>query len=45
VYKRQEAGLLTVLVLSGVTSASEIDTFPYRPSIVLDSVADLIGLI
>ena len=40
-----EAGLLTVLVLSGVTSRAEIETFPYRPSIVLDSVADLVPLL
>ncbi len=40
-----EAGLLTVLVLSGVTTADEIETFPYRPSVVLDSVADLTPLI
>ncbi|MFZ0529541.1 MAG: HAD-IIA family hydrolase [Propionicimonas sp.] len=40
-----EAGLLTVLVLSGVTSIDEVETFPYRPSLVLDSVADLVPLI
>lgn len=40
-----EAGLLTVLVLSGVTAREEIETFPYRPSQVLDSVADLVPLI
>jgi NagD protein len=40
-----EAGLFTVLVLSGVTQAEEIETFPYRPSQVLDSVADLVPLI
>jgi len=37
-----EAGLETILVLSGVTSASDIDAFPYRPSRIVDSVADLI---
>jgi NagD protein len=40
-----EAGLFTVLVLSGVTQAEQIETFPYRPSQVLDSVADLVPLI
>ena len=40
-----EAGLLTVLVLSGVTQAAEIETYPYRPSIVLDSVADLVPML
>ncbi|MBM7784033.1 HAD-IIA family hydrolase [Tenggerimyces flavus] len=37
-----EAGLTTVLVLTGVTQQHEIDRFPYRPSRVVDSVADLI---
>jgi NagD protein len=37
-----EAGLTTVLVLSGVTQQHEVDRFPYRPSRVVDSVADLI---
>lgn len=37
-----EAGLQTFLVLTGVTRADEIDRFPYLPSKVLDSVADLI---
>ena len=40
-----EAGLLTVLVLSGVTTEDEIETFPYRPSQVLKSVADLVPLL
>jgi NagD protein len=38
-----EAGLQTILVLSGVTAKEQIDRFPYRPSRVIDSVADLIG--
>ncbi|MEQ7126790.1 HAD-IIA family hydrolase [Actinopolymorpha sp. B11F2] len=37
-----EAGLRTVLVLSGVTRREEIERFPYRPSRVVDSVADLL---
>lgn len=37
-----EAGLETILVLSGMTSAEEVDRFPYRPSRIVDSVADLI---
>jgi len=37
-----EAGLETILVLSGMTQASEVDRFPYRPSRIVDSVADLI---
>jgi NagD protein len=37
-----EAGLETILVLSGVTAAHQIERFPYRPSRVVDSVADLV---
>lgn len=36
-----EAGLETFLVLSGVTRREAIERFPYRPSRVVDSVADL----
>jgi NagD protein len=38
-----EAGLETILVLSGVTKADEVERFPYRPSRVVGSVADLIS--
>ncbi len=37
-----EAGLDTVLVLSGSTSRSEVGAFPYRPARIVNSVADLI---
>ncbi|KHL18044.1 NagD protein [Mumia flava] len=37
-----EAGLRTVLVLTGSTRSSEVERFPYRPTRVVDSVADLI---
>ena len=40
-----EAGLRTFLVLTGVTQADEVDRFPYRPSAVVSSVADLIQYI
>lgn len=40
-----EAGLFTVLVLSGITKRHEIERFPYRPSLVLDGVAELIARI
>jgi NagD protein len=36
-----EAGMHTVLVLTGSTSAGEVERYPYRPSQVVDSVADL----
>lgn len=38
-----EAGLRTILVLTGISSAESADRFPYRPSRVIDSVADLVG--
>ncbi len=37
-----EAGLETILVLSGVAGEGDVDRFPYRPSRVVGSVADLI---
>jgi 5'-nucleotidase len=37
-----EAGLATILVLSGISTRGDIDRYPYRPSRVVDSVADLI---
>ncbi len=38
-----EAGLETVLVLSGVTAAGDVERFPYRPTRVVGSVADLVA--
>ncbi|MFJ6217415.1 HAD-IIA family hydrolase [Streptomyces sp. NPDC092296] len=37
-----EAGLETVLVLSGLTQPGEVERFPYRPGRVVKSIADLI---
>ncbi|MGH3097710.1 MAG: HAD-IIA family hydrolase [Streptosporangiales bacterium] len=37
-----EAGLETILVLSGVTSPEQVERYPYRPSRVVSSVADLV---
>ena len=42
VVARMEAGMETVLVLSGVTQPEEIDRYPYRPTRVLPSVADFL---
>jgi NagD protein len=36
-----EAGLRTILVLTGISDASTAERFPYRPSKVIDSIADL----
>ena len=40
-----EAGLDTILVLTGSTKQSDIGRFPYRPGRVLDSIADAIDLV
>jgi NagD protein len=40
-----EAGLETILVLSGSTQATDITRYPYRPGRVLNSIADVIELI
>jgi NagD protein len=37
-----EAGLETILVLSGITNRAEAGRFPYLPSRIVDSVADLV---
>jgi NagD protein len=37
-----EAGMHTVLVLTGSTSREQAERFPYRPSRIVDSVADLV---
>jgi NagD protein len=37
-----EAGLETILVLTGVTAEEEVERFSYRPSRVVASVADLV---
>ncbi len=40
-----EAGLRTILVLTGSTRAEEVDTFPFRPTRVVDSIADVLPLV
>ena len=40
-----EAGLQTYLVLTGSTSRADIDRYPFRPSQVVESVADLVALV
>jgi NagD protein len=37
-----EAGMHTVLVLTGSTSRDEAERFPFRPSRIVDSIADLV---
>jgi NagD protein len=38
-----EAGLETILVLTGISTREETEKYPYRPSRIVDSVADLIN--
>ena len=38
-----EAGMYTVLVLTGSTSRDDVDGYPYRPSRIVESVADLLA--
>jgi NagD protein len=37
-----ESGMETILVLSGVTSSDNVDSYPYRPTYIVDSVASII---
>ena len=39
-----EAGLRTVLVTTGSTRPDQVDTFPYRPTRVVESIAELVEL-
>jgi NagD protein len=40
-----EAGMRTILVLTGSTRADEVERFPYRPSMVANSIADVVELV
>jgi len=40
-----EAGLRTILVMTGSTKPGQVDRFPYRPTEVVESVADLTPLV
>lgn len=35
------SGLDTILVLSGVSTMADVERFPYRPTQILNSVADI----
>ncbi|MGR8010351.1 HAD hydrolase-like protein [Streptomyces hypolithicus] len=39
------AGLETFLVLTGLTRPADVDRYPFRPSTVVDSIADLVDRI
>ncbi|GCE10527.1 HAD-IIA family hydrolase [Tengunoibacter tsumagoiensis] len=36
-----ESGLRTILVLTGVTTREQVDRFPYRPTMIFNSIADV----
>ncbi|WUC01474.1 HAD-IIA family hydrolase [Nocardia sp. NBC_00565] len=38
-----EAGMRTILVTTGISTRDSVEQFPYRPTLVVDSVADLVG--
>jgi NagD protein len=40
-----EAGMVTFLVRTGLTTDADIERYPYRPSKVVDSIADLVDLV
>ncbi|MFC0042668.1 HAD-IIA family hydrolase [Actinomadura rayongensis] len=40
-----EAGMRTVLVLSGVTGRGEVERFPFRPTAVVPSIADVAAMV
>lgn len=40
-----EAGLRTILVATGATERHQVELFPYRPTRVVDSIADVVSLV
>jgi len=40
-----EAGLRTILVLTGSTRPDQVERFPYRPTKIVDSIADVVPLV
>ncbi|MFF2508311.1 HAD-IIA family hydrolase [Streptomyces sp. NPDC058067] len=40
-----EAGMKTFLVLTGLTGRADVDRYPFRPSQVVNSIADLVELV
>ncbi|MBN9170987.1 MAG: HAD-IIA family hydrolase, partial [Microbacterium sp.] len=39
-----EAGLHTILVLTGISDPAEVERYPFRPDEIVDSVADLVSV-
>jgi NagD protein len=40
-----EAGLRTYLVLTGSTGKDQVENYPFRPSQVVNSIADIVELV
>ena len=40
-----EAGMRSILVMTGSTRADQIAQYPYRPTVVLDGIADVVPLV
>jgi NagD protein len=40
-----EAGMRTILVLTGSTPRSKVETFPYRPTMIMDSIAEVVPMV
>jgi NagD protein len=40
-----EAGLRTILVMTGSTRPEQVERFPYRPTRIVDSIADIVDLV
>ncbi|MEP7089284.1 MAG: HAD-IIA family hydrolase [Nocardioidaceae bacterium] len=40
-----EAGLRTILVMTGSTRPGQVERFPYRPTKIVESVADIVALV
>jgi NagD protein len=38
-----ESGMRTVLVLTGISTMETVGQFPFRPSMIVNSIADLVG--
>ncbi len=38
-----ESGMRTILVLTGISTRKSVEKYPYRPTLILDSVNDLVG--
>ena len=40
-----EAGMRTILVATGATERRDVQNFPYRPTKIVDSIADVVPLV